>query len=313
MQTKNKHAATITFLLFFCLVLPIALSLSTVLEPAKIEVSSANPTPLGYTISLSLFVFPMMVLLTWFLRRRDLRLQKQAFKHVMLLLVPTGIILDVLFGHTFFSFDNHHAVIGWMFPALGGGLPVEELVFYLSGFVVVLLFYIWCDEYWFAAYNIPDYVAEGEKVKRILTFHPVSLIVAVFLIVTAVIYKKMFSSSPSGMPWYLMYLVLIGLLPSSGLYPSVRSLINWRAFSFTSLVIVLISLIWEVSLALVYGWWGFRPEAMMGFYIEPWNHLPLEEVILWFAVSYTTIIIYEALKLWKASGKKFRMAFFGVK
>ncbi|MDX1812592.1 MAG: hypothetical protein R3240_11625, partial [Gammaproteobacteria bacterium] len=77
------------------------------------------------------------------------------------------------------------------------------------------------------------------------------------------------------------------------------------------ITIVLISLIWEVTLALVYQWWGFRPHAMLGFYIAAWNYLPVEEVIVWFSVSYTTIIVYEAIKIWKASQKPLRQAFIG--
>jgi len=38
----------------------------------------------------------------------------------MLLLVPTGLVLDVLFGNSFFVFENHQAVSGWTFPAVGG-------------------------------------------------------------------------------------------------------------------------------------------------------------------------------------------------
>jgi hypothetical protein len=31
---------------------------------------------------------------------------------------------------------------------MGGPIPVEELVFYVTGFIVVLLLYVWADEYW---------------------------------------------------------------------------------------------------------------------------------------------------------------------
>ncbi len=38
-------------------------------------------------------------------------------------------------------------------------IPIEEFIFYITGFMAVLLIYIWCDEYWLEAYNI-DYKTE---------------------------------------------------------------------------------------------------------------------------------------------------------
>ena len=313
MKTSYRTSFTTTIDIILCLVIPAALTLTTVVEPASVVQNSSNPTPLGYTVSLSLFIFPMLALGWWFLRRPQLKLQKQAFWIAVALLVPAGVLLDFLFGHTFFSFENHQAVLGWTFPAIGGPLPLEELVFYLTGFIVVLLIYIWCDEFWLAAYNVPDYKNKSNEITRILRFHPLSLVFGIGLITLAIIYKKFVSSDPDGMPWYFIYLVAIALVPSSGLFPTVCRFINWRAYSFTTIIIVLISLTWEVTLALVYQWWGFRHEAMLGFYVGAWNGLPIEEVILWFAVSYTSIIFYEAIKIWKASQKTFKQAFIGNK
>lgn len=300
-----------TLYIILALIIPTALTLSTVITPATIVQNSSNPTPLGYTISLSLFIFPMVALIWWFYRRSTLKLQQQAFLLAIIVLAPTGIALDIFFGNAFFIFENHGAVSGWMFPAVGGPLPIEELVFYITGFIVVLLIYIWCDEYWLAAYNVPDYQNKTSGITRILQFHPLSLVWGIGLIITGVLYKKFISQDPNGLPWYFIYLVVIALIPSSGLFPTVSKFINWRAYSFTTITIVLISLMWEVTLALVYQWWGFRSEAMLGFYIGAWNNLPIEEIIVWFAVSYTSIIIYEAIKIWKASGKPLLKAFIG--
>ena len=38
------------------------------------------------------------------------------------------------------------ATVGIRAPAIGGGVPVEEYLFYLMGFIAVLLMYIWLDE-----------------------------------------------------------------------------------------------------------------------------------------------------------------------
>jgi hypothetical protein len=92
----------------------------------------------------------------------------------------------------------------------------------------------------------------------------------------------------------------------------VQPFINWRAFSFTCFFMLLLSLLWEVTLALPYGWWGYRATAMMGLTIGAWSHLPIEAVCVWLAVSFTTVIGYEAVKIWLATGTRARAAFFGV-
>jgi hypothetical protein len=63
-------------------------------------------------------------------------------------------------------------------------------MFYLTGFLAVLLLYVWLCESWLAAYNVPDYLGEARKVRRLLQFHPISLILALVLIGAAWLYKK---------------------------------------------------------------------------------------------------------------------------
>jgi hypothetical protein len=95
-------------------------------------------------------------------------------------------------------------------------------------------------------------------------------------------------------------------------FSTARSLINWLAFSLTLFIIVLVSLLWEATLAVPYQWWGFQPAQMIGLFIGAWAHLPIEEVCLWIAVSYATVIVFEIFKLWQASGKKAKHAFLGM-
>ena len=58
---------------------------------------------------------------------------------------------------------------------------MEEYLFYFTGFVAVLLIYIWLDEYWLAAYTIPVDAAQRTNFDRLLRFHPQSLILGVVL------------------------------------------------------------------------------------------------------------------------------------
>ena len=146
---------------------------------------------------------------------------------------------------------------------------------------------------------------------KLLEFHPVSLVVGVVLIAIAVVYKKYFSSVPEGMPGYFMVLVIGGLIPSLGLYPVTRRFINWRAFSLTMFFILLVSLLWEATLALPYGWWNYQHSAMMGVFIGAWSGLPIEAVFVWLAVTYGTVILFEAVKIWQASERPAKQIFLG--
>jgi hypothetical protein len=182
----------------------------------------------------------------------------------------------------------------------------------LTGFLAVLLIYVWADEFWFAAYNVADYPGESRKIPRLLQFHGASVILGIVLIAAAVVYKKALSPTPEGFPGYFTFLVATALVPAAAFFPSARPFINWRAFSLTLFIVVLISLIWEATLALPYGWWGFQKNQMIGLFIGAWYGLPIEEVGLWIAVSYATVIVFVVVKLWQASGKKARHAFLGT-
>jgi hypothetical protein len=311
-RPPQLEAFQVIFVMLGLVVLPAALTLQTVHHPGRLEMTAANPTPLGYTISLSLFVVPVSALLWWLCQRRDLALQRRACVRTLAVLVPLGVVLDLLFGNAFFTFPNPAATLGIRVPAVGDTLPLEEFLFYLSGFGVVLLTYVWADEYWMAAYNIPDYTAATAGMPRLVRFHWPSLAVGAGLLVTALLYKKLWSPVPAGFPWYATYLVVAAVVPSAGFFRTAQPFINWRAFSFTFFFIVLVSLLWEATLALPYGWWGYRAAAMLGLTIGAWSQLPVEAIGVWLAVSFTTVIGYEVVKLWLATGKRALEAFFGI-
>ena len=54
-----------------------------------------------------------------------------------------------------------------------------------------------------------------------------------------------------------------------------------------------------------------RAEQMLGVRITAWGELPIEEVFLWITVTYSTVIVYETVKCWQASGKTMSHALFG--
>src|SRR5262245_46577303 len=255
-RREPKQAFQIVFLIAALLILPAALTLRTVEHPATLQITDKNPTPYGYTWSLSLFIIPSAALGVWFIRRSDLALVRRSFIRTIAVLTPLGFGLDLLFGNAFFTFENKQATLGIGIPARGGPIPIEEFVFYLTGFMVVLLSYIWGDEYWVRAYNVPDYRAEAKGLPRLAQFHLPSVILGAALIATAIIYKKVWSEAPAGFPWYFIYLTAVAIVPSAGFFQTVQPFVNWRAFSLTLFLMLLLSLLWEVTLALPYGWWG---------------------------------------------------------
>ena len=131
------------------------------------------------------------------------------------------------------------------------------------------------------------------------------------MIAAAVLYKKLRSPFPEGFPGYFTVLVVGGAVPSMSFFPVARRFIHWRAFSLTIFIVLLISMLWEATLAIPYGWWGYQQREMMGLSIGAWTGLPIEAVTVWIAVTYGSAIVYEIVKAWLASGKRAKTAFLG--
>ena len=292
------------------IVVPAAITLHSVRAPAGMNGPGTEASPYGYTVSLLLFIVPILIIGLWLVPRERIRISKRSFVRTIGLLFPLGAGLDFFFANSFFTFPNPGATLRITAPALDGGVPIEEYVFYFTGFVSVLLLYIWLDEYWLAAYGVPSDARERAEFDRLLRFHWPSMVWAVGLVAAAIVYKKLFLHQ-AGFPAYFAFLVAGALGPSAALLPSAMPVINWRALSLTLFIILLISLLWEVTLALPYGWWNFQDRALVGVRITAWNGLPIEEVLIWIGVTYATVIVYEIVRRWQASGKKIRHALLG--
>ena len=84
--------------------------------------------------------------------REEVKIPRKAFWWTIGMLVPLGFATDFFFASRFFVFPNVGATLRIGAPALHKPVPIEEYVFYLAGFIAVLLFYLWLDQYWLAAY-----------------------------------------------------------------------------------------------------------------------------------------------------------------
>lgn len=260
----------------------------------------------GYTWSLSLWFLPGGVIWAWFIRRRNQTIQRPAFWTTLVVLLVFGFALDFFLAHTFFVFPDRSATLLPPAPALGAPVPLEEYLFYLGGFLFILLLYVWCDEDFLSRYNVPDYQGAWKKSGRIrvIEFDPLSLAAGVLMIGLAWGYKSTIAPDPyrGGFPSYFAYLTAAGLTPAMGLIKGTKHFINWRAFTVVFLAVVAISIVWEVTLAAPLSWWGYQPHRMLGIVVRAWHDLPLEAVLVWLAASFTTVIIYEFIKIWQASG-----------
>ncbi len=311
-----------------CFVVPFTLTLSTVdfvrplaplqhpylrpPNPAAVMEPQADPTPLGYTWSLSLYLVPCAVLLVWFLRRKHSLIQKRAFWLTTGLMATLGMLLDILFGRLFFTFPNEGSVIGLRFHGYLWGegwkqtIPIEEVGFYFFGCLCMLLVYIWGDEYWFGAYNV-DADEECRTVdhrqrpvvrryRKLASFHPWSVGYGLLFFALGWWYKK-YGNHPyhEGFPGYWLFMVAVALTPSILFYPVARPFINWRAYSLALVASLFVSLFWEAAVAFPYQWWGYNESQMMGLFINGFSGLPIEEPVLWILASWAIVIIYETI------------------
>jgi len=101
----------------------------------------------------------------------------------------------------------------------------------------------------------------------------------------------------SGIPGYFLFLLVASVVPSALCFRIAARRINWRAFGFTFCFILLISLFWEGTLGVPYQWWGYHKEQMMGIFLRAFCDLPLEAVLVWVFVNWTTVLVYETALL----------------
>lgn len=302
------------------LALGVIVSIHTIeFRPAPAYEQHPDPSPLGYTYSLALFAFPFAALLAWTVKRRLLR-HLRAARLTVGLLLPLWSLLDIVLGNTFFRFPVRSATLGldiWGYvPGRGfeRSIPVEEFLFYFGGCAVLILLYIWSSEEWYSRYSIPpgEFTKRAQAAPALVRVSGLTLVVGVAVFLLALGYKKLGPHDyHEGFPGYFLILIALVALPSAALFRQVRGFINGRAFLFTMLVVSLVSLLWEVTLALPYGWWDYREAQMIGIFVEPWSRLPVEACMLWVAAGWAEIFIYEAFKIYVHSGKTLIRVLFG--
>jgi hypothetical protein len=281
--------------------IPIAMS-SINQAPPPLYPDGASPR--GYTRSLILFVLPVSAYFIWFLttKRKDRR-HRTPFLLTVGAIALAWTVLDILLARSFFTFPDPNATLGWDIPGWdpvtgwGFNVPIEEVLFYILGAFFLVLGYIWASEAWFPDRDLPDEAYHGAWPGWKGLVVPPILLGGLIAIVAAIVIKQ-FTAAPGWFPGYFTFIVIFVIVPSLMIFRVGFKFINLPAFQFTLFTILIIAMLWEVTLALPYGWWGYRPSQMIGLFIRPWSNLPIEAALLWVAATWSNVATYELARLW---------------
>ena len=276
-------------------------------------------SPYGYTASLALFVFPLVALLGWYWgyrRRRPLDIKALGF--TLLAVSPLWCVVDLLLANRFFRFPNPNAHWNPMFWGYEFGvgwtrsIPYEEFAFYLGAVVVMVFLYLWANEVWYARYGHDEttYRQRAKKTPPLVEVSPGWSGFAGVVLVAGLIVKR-YSAEPAGLPEYFLFLWALAALPTVLLVRRLAPFVNDRALLFTVMATLLVSLLWEVTLALPNGWWDYHHTHMLGVFIEPWSRLPLEATTLWPVSAWSNVLLFELFRVRFYSGRPFRELLFG--
>jgi hypothetical protein len=268
---------------------------------------------LTYFTSLALWGIPILYLWPVFrtLTADGRGRRRRAFRWSAGAIAGLGIVLDFLLAHLTFQFpgceDPKNGPYVWCLPAVGGMVPIEELLFYAMGPVVMVLVYACADERWVSRYNPPDELVD----LRLIQVSPGLMAAAAVAAIAALVLWRVNGSFPT----YFAFLTAGAILPALFLYRAIGALVNWPAFALTTLYVLVTSIIWEVTLAIPRAWWGYEPSGMVGITVGAWSRgdaiFPVEAAVVWLAAPFSSTLLYEFAKAFTHHPQTTRDALFG--
>jgi hypothetical protein len=271
---------------------------------------------LTYFSSLALWGIPILYLWPVFrsITAEGTGRRRRALRWSAGTIVGLGIVLDFLLGYLTLRFPGCSEPAGagpylWCLPAVGGRIPVEELLFYAMGPVAMVLVYACADELWLSRYNPRDNFLDLKLIQP----SPSLMIVAAGAAVAVLVFWTVNGTFPI----YLVFLSAGALLPALFFYRAIGSLTNWPAFAVTTLYVIVTSLVWEVTLAIPRQWWGYEPSGMIGLTIAAWSRgdaiFPVEAAVVWLCAPLSSILIYEFAKALTHHPRPTKVALFGAR
>jgi hypothetical protein len=256
----------------------------------------------SYFTSLWFWLVPVVLLLPRLFFETDAGgRRRRAFWGAALFTFVAGLVLDFVLGRFILRFNSDTSI----YIRLLGPIPIEEVFFYLLGGMAIVLVYVWADEYWMHRYNVRQRRANDELFGpnfRLIEFSTGAFSLALILIGCGIALKWAITGTAWPPPYYFTFLVTIAVAPAVAIYRPMKDVVNWRAFSFTCLYVLVTSCIWEVTLGIPRKWWWYRePPAVIGWYVGPFGSLPerpypIEALIVWFVICFDAIFAFEFLK-----------------
>jgi len=298
--------------------LPAIFTLSRVSTRPESVHGVENPSPYGYTVSLSLFLLPVLVLMVFHMYRPKHHTHRSALLAASAVIGVLGFTLDTFFGHSFFTFRNEAATLGLRLPAwdwsalawVPAYLPVEEFAFYILGALFTITAYLWFSEYWLQDYEPREYEENARAVGPLVQVSWWSLLVWAALLALGLAFKRV-GPKPDGFAGYFVFLMVLGFLPTFLFLRAVAAFVNWRAFAAAYAALMLVSLVWEATLGVPYDWWNYKPQQMLGIQVNAWSGLPLEAVLLWLVIAWDCVIAFEIFRVFFHMDRKPMQALFG--
>jgi hypothetical protein len=292
----------------------------------------------GYSWSLVLLYLPLAFLGIWYVLYRDklqLRSVMKANAWIVFLTALLWIALDVFFANLLFRFPDQNA--HFRFTTIPGylwrddcatistllrlscyrrSIPLEEVLFYLGGAALIAMMYMWASEDFYGAYTLRRhvYTIRAKQSGPLVDWNAKIILIGLGILGAGILIKKLapWHDNHDGLPDYLFAELLIVFVPLSALYNRVQMFTNSRAFIFVVVLEILVSLVWEATLAVPYGWWNYQRSAMIGITVRAWSSLPIEACGLWVSVGWGATFVYEATKIKAVTGKTWRQVLFGA-
>jgi len=254
---------------------------------------------LTYFTSLGLWGIPILYLWPVFtlITAEGTGRRRRALRWTVGFIVVLGILLDFVFGHLTLRFPGCGEPSGvgpyvLCLPAVGGRVPLEEVLFYAMGPVAMVLVYACSDELWLSKYNPRDDLLD----LTLIRLSPRLVVVGAVAALAALILWRVNGTFPT----YFAFLAAGAVLPAMFLYRTIGTLTNWPAFAVTTLYVLFTSAIWEVTLAIPRQWWGYEPSGMIGLTITAWSRgdaiFPVEAAVVWLFAPFASILTYEFAK-----------------
>jgi hypothetical protein len=336
-RDRKKYRKILVFMAVW--VIAVALAIGRVETPPAASPPWMRPDYTawwGYTKSLALVYLPWVFLLIWYKANKD-ALQLSAIGKALtqnaLVVAGIWVALDVFLANLIFQFPDARAHIkaleipgySWAdncqtlrtifdLSCYKRSIPFEEVLFYLGSAALLRMLYMWGAEDMFKAYSLPREVYKRDALDAVplIDWNKRLLVTPVVLLAIGIALKKL-GPHPfhDGLPYYLFAQLVIVFLPLSALYNRVHQFTNPRAFLFVMVLQVLISVVWEATLAAPYGWWDYRMTAMVGLVAVPWSRLALEACFLWVSVAWGVMFMYEASKIKALTGLSWRDVLWG--